>query len=116
MFKNIFRLTVLSRQLDEPRRLIHGRLQPFRSALSRHDTSLLVWLLLCLSRSESHGLPRRRRMTKKLESPIRCGQRGVIITCNSAFAGLQQVTYRLVNCALPLMPWSSIGFSQRERS
>jgi hypothetical protein len=64
---------------------------------------LLVWLLLCLSRSESHGLPRRRRMTKRLESPIRCGQRGVIITCNSAFAGLQQLTYRLGNCALPLM-------------
>jgi len=35
---------------------------------------------------------RARRMTKKLESPIRCGQRGVIITCNSAFAGLQQLT------------------------
>src|SRR3984957_3330742 len=45
---------------------------------------------------------RARRMTKK-ESPIRCGQRGVIITCNSAFAGLQQLTYRLGNCALPLM-------------
>ena len=42
-------------------------------------------------------------MTKKLESPIRCGQRGVIITCNSAFAGLQQLTYRLGSCALPLM-------------
>jgi hypothetical protein len=46
---------------------------------------------------------RARRMTKKLESPIRCGQRGVIITCNSAFAGLQQLTYRLGSCALPLM-------------
>jgi hypothetical protein len=46
---------------------------------------------------------RARRMTKK-ESPIRCGQRGVIITCNSAFAGLQQLTYRpLGSCALPLM-------------
>jgi hypothetical protein len=29
-------LTVLSRQLEAPRRLIHGRLQPFRSAFSRH--------------------------------------------------------------------------------
>src|SRR5580693_4260059 len=29
-------LTVLSGQLEAPRRLIHGRLQPFRSALSRH--------------------------------------------------------------------------------
>ena len=37
MFKNIFRLTVLSRQLEAPRRLIHGRLQPFRSAFSRHS-------------------------------------------------------------------------------
>ena len=46
---------------------------------------------------------RARRMTKKLESPIRCGQRGVIITCNSAFAGLQQLTYRLGSCALPLI-------------
>ena len=27
---------VLSGQLEAPRRLIHGRLQPFRSALSRH--------------------------------------------------------------------------------
>ena len=44
--------------VDEPRRFIHGRLEPFRSALSRHDTSLVVWLLLCLSRSESHGLRR----------------------------------------------------------
>jgi hypothetical protein len=41
-------LTVLSRQLEAPRRLIHGRLQPFRSAFSViPDTSLLVWLLLC---------------------------------------------------------------------
>src|SRR4029077_5380377 len=29
-------LLTVSRQLEAPRRLIHGRLQPFRSALSRH--------------------------------------------------------------------------------
>ena len=29
-------LKVLSRQLEAPRQLIHGRLQPFRSAFSRH--------------------------------------------------------------------------------
>ena len=28
------------------------------SVVASYDTSLLVWLLLCLSRSESHGLPR----------------------------------------------------------
>src|SRR3979409_825305 len=40
MFKNIFCLAVLSRQLEAPRRLIHGRLQPFRSALSRHTRQI----------------------------------------------------------------------------
>jgi hypothetical protein len=34
----------MSRRSDSPRRLIHGRLQPVQSALSRHtDASFLVW-------------------------------------------------------------------------
>src|SRR5258706_12445677 len=36
MSKNIFCLAVLSGRWEALRRLIHGRLQPFRSALSRH--------------------------------------------------------------------------------
>src|SRR5271156_6253639 len=34
--RTYFDWAVLSRQLEAPRRLIHGRLRPFRSALSRH--------------------------------------------------------------------------------
>jgi hypothetical protein len=51
MFKNIFGLAVLSRQLETLRRLVDGRLEPFRSALSRHTRQIssglaivvLVW-------------------------------------------------------------------------
>lgn len=48
MFKNIFGLAVLLRHLEALRRLIHGRLQPFRSVLSQrrsesNDVSLRDW-------------------------------------------------------------------------
>ena len=41
-------LTVLSRQLEAPRRLIHGRLQQFRSAFSRHTPTHLFWSGCCV--------------------------------------------------------------------
>ena len=41
-------LTVLSRQLEAPRRLIHGRLQPFRSAFSRHTRHISSGLAVVL--------------------------------------------------------------------
>jgi hypothetical protein len=39
----------MSRQLEAPRRLIDGRLQPFRSALSRHTRYISSGLALVVS-------------------------------------------------------------------
>ena len=44
-----------------------------------------------------------RRMTKKLESPIPWWSAQSHYTCNSVFAGLQQLAYRIGNSALPLV-------------
>ena len=48
-------LTVLSRQLEAPRRLIHGRLQPFRSAFSRHTRHISSGLAGVVLVFESRG-------------------------------------------------------------
>jgi hypothetical protein len=48
-------LTVLSRQLEAPRRLIHGRLQPFRSAFSRHTRHISSGLAVVVLVFESRG-------------------------------------------------------------
>ncbi len=48
-------LTVLSRQLEAPRRLIHGRLQPFRLAFSRHTRHISSGLAVVVLAFESRG-------------------------------------------------------------
>jgi hypothetical protein len=53
-----------------------------------------------------------RRMTKKLESPIPWWSAQSHYTCNSVFAGLQQLAYRIGNSAFTSRARSSIGFSQ----
>jgi hypothetical protein len=53
-----------------------------------------------------------RRMTKKLESPIPWWSAQSHYTCNSVFAGLEQLAYRIGNSALSSRARSSIGFSQ----
>jgi hypothetical protein len=67
----------LSRQLDELRRLIHGRLEPFRSALSRHtrhiSSGLAVVVLIlkvAVAHSDATAQPYRDMLTERMQHMI----------------------------------------------